>query len=437
MTAPEDIREKVRQRYAAAATRSAAGDHEQARAPETACCAAAPVGTTDDQGRVVFGAELYGPDAAQGAPDQAVAASLGCGVPTAVADLHPGEVVLDLGSGAGADVLISARRVAPGGRVIGLDMTSEMLELARRNATEAGVDNVQFLQGYLEDVPLPDASVDVVISNCVINLAADKNVVLAEAARVLRPGGRLAFSDVIADEGMDETTRADMAQWTGCIAGALTQQAFTDALTGAGFTDIEICLTHRVHAHAQAAIIRACHRREPNRPDLDAAGTTPARDHPQDHRSQRNTMTNTIEVFDPAMCCSTGVCGPSVDPELARFEADLRWLSTQGANVTRYNLASEPGEFAGRPLVDAMLKSGGQDVLPIVLVEGKLAFSGTRPSRTELAAPLGIEVPMVGADLLAPAENACCTPTEQATTGCCAPADQGGAPQGAGSGRCC
>ena len=279
LSSAQDIRETVRQRYAKAATRPAAGDHERALAVETSCCGGAPVATTDqrtlavetrccggapvattdEQGREVFGAELYGPDAAQGAPAAAVAASLGCGVPTAVADLHPGEIVLDLGSGAGADVLISARRVAPGGRAIGLDMTVEMLELARRHATDAGVDNVEFVQGYLEDIPLPDDSVDVVISNCVLNLAADKNLVLVEAARVLRTGGRLAFSDVIADEGMDETTKADMAQWTGCIAGALTHTEFTDALTAAGFTDIEIRPTHRVHTHAQAAIIRATH----------------------------------------------------------------------------------------------------------------------------------------------------------------------------------
>lgn len=145
----------------------------------------------------------------------------------------------------------------------------------------------------------------------------------------------------------------------------------------------------------------------------------------------------TVEVFDPAMCCSTGVCGPSVDPELARFEADLRWLAAQGADVTRYNLAQEPGAFAGRPVVAAMLQSGGEDVLPIVLVDGKVRFSGTRPSRADLAAPLGIEVPVVGADLLAPAGDACCTPAEKATTGCCAPAEQAGEPQTAGSGGCC
>jgi len=254
LSSAEDVRETVRQRYAKAATLSAAA--EQALVVETSCCGGAPVATTDEPGREVFGAELYGSEA-EGAPDAAVAASLGCGVPTAVADLHPGEVVLDLGSGAGADVLISARRVAPGGWAIGLDMTTEMLELARRNAADAGVDNVEFVQGYLEDIPLPGDSVDVVISNCVLNLAADKNVVLAETARVLRPGGRLAFSDVIADEGMDETTKADMTEWTGCIAGALTQTEFTDALTTAGFSDIEIRPTHRVHTHAQAAIIRA------------------------------------------------------------------------------------------------------------------------------------------------------------------------------------
>ena len=145
----------------------------------------------------------------------------------------------------------------------------------------------------------------------------------------------------------------------------------------------------------------------------------------------------TVEVFDPAMCCSTGVCGPTVDPELARFEADLRWLATQGAKVTRYNLAQEPGEFVGRPVVAAMLASGGEDALPIVLVDGKVRFSGTWPSRADLAAPLGIKVPVVGADLLAPAGDACCTPTEKATTGCCGSAEQTREPQPPGSGRCC
>jgi ubiquinone/menaquinone biosynthesis C-methylase UbiE len=174
-----------------------------------------------------------------------------------VADLREGETVLDLGSGAGADVLISARRVGPTGKAIGLDMTDEMLDLARTNAAEAGVENVEFVKGYLEDMPLADATVDVVISNCVINLSADKPTVIGEAARVLRPGGRLAVSDVIADRDMDQATKADMAAWTGCVAGALTETEFRAALEGAGFEEIEIVPTHRVHEHASSAIIRA------------------------------------------------------------------------------------------------------------------------------------------------------------------------------------
>lgn len=251
------IRDTVRARYAAAASQAAAGHDQRATEGEGSCCGDGPVTVTDPQGRVVFGAELYDASAVHGATPSALAASMGCGMPTAVADLHPGETVLDLGSGAGADVLISARRVAPGGRVIGLDMTPEMLDLARRNAADAGIFNVEFVQGYLEDIPLPDASVDVVLSNCVINLAADKHVVLREAARVLRPGGRFAVSDVVADPDMDEATRNDMALWTGCIAGALTREEFGEALSRAGLSDVDIRDTHRVHPHASAAIIRA------------------------------------------------------------------------------------------------------------------------------------------------------------------------------------
>jgi arsenite methyltransferase len=184
-------------------------------------------------------------------------ASCGCGMPTAVADLHEGETVLDLGSGAGADVLISARRVGPSGKAIGLDMTDEMLELAQANAREAGIANAEFVKGYIEELPLPDASVDVIISNCVINLSADKQRVIAESARVLRPGGRFAVSDVVADEDMDSETRSDMAAWTGCIAGALTRRQFEETLRAAGLVDVEVRETHRVHEHASSAVVRA------------------------------------------------------------------------------------------------------------------------------------------------------------------------------------
>jgi arsenite methyltransferase len=259
LTTPKrDIRERVRERYAAAAMSTATGGCCGPRAGEAGC---GPT-TVDRHGGEVFGATLY-EEEADGAPKAAVNASLGCGVPTAVADLREGDTVLDLGSGAGADVLIAARRVGPAGRAIGLDMTDEMLDLARANAREAGADNVEFLKGYIEDIPLADASVDAVISNCVINLSADKRRVLAEAARVLRPGGRFAVSDVIADPDMDEATRADMQQWTGCVAGALTRAEFEQALADAGLTDVELRETHRVHEHATAAIIRA---RKPDEP---------------------------------------------------------------------------------------------------------------------------------------------------------------------------
>jgi SAM-dependent methyltransferase len=243
----EQVREEVRARYAAAARAGGAGS-----------CGCGPnVSMTDEHGSQVFGSTLYEDEQTDGVTASAIGASLGCGVPTAVAELREGETVLDLGSGAGADVLISARRVGPTGKAIGLDMTDEMLDLARRNATEAGIDNVEFLKGYLEALPLADASVDVVISNCVINLSADKNAVIGEAARVLRPGGRFAVSDVIADPNMDATTRADMTAWTGCIAGALTENEFRAALERAGFESIEIRETHRVHEHAASAIVRA------------------------------------------------------------------------------------------------------------------------------------------------------------------------------------
>jgi len=245
---PGELRERVRERYAAAATQIATTD------PAAGCCA--PSGTFDGADEV-FGAALYALGDRDRVPDAALLASLGCGNPTAVADLHEGETVLDLGSGGGIDVLLSARRVGPTGMAHGLDMTDEMLALARENARRAGVENVAFHKGYIEAIPLPDASVDVVISNCVINLSADKPRVLHEVARVLRPGGRLAVSDVIADEDMDEETRIDMQAYTGCIAGALTRAEFEDALEDAGLTDIEITPTHRVHDAAGAAIVRA------------------------------------------------------------------------------------------------------------------------------------------------------------------------------------
>ena len=244
----EEIREAVRTRYAAAAESVTVED-------AASCCGTATV-LSDDEAQV-FGAGLYDEGERGELPDTATMASLGCGNPTAVAELGAGETVLDLGSGGGIDVLLSAKRVGPTGKAYGVDMTDEMLALARENQRKAGVQNVEWLRGEIEAIPLPAESVDVVISNCVINLSGDKPRVLAEAARVLRPGGRFAVSDVIADEDMDEATRADIAQWTSCIAGALTRREFEQTLLDAGLEDVEITETHRVHDCAGSAIIRA------------------------------------------------------------------------------------------------------------------------------------------------------------------------------------
>jgi arsenite methyltransferase len=236
----DDIRDLVRDRYADLAQRATGGAQ---------CC-------TPEE-RAAFGVERYTEDDRGELPDAAGLASLGCGNPTAVADLHPGEAVLDLGSGGGIDVLLSAKRVGPSGIAYGLDMTDEMLDLAHKNSEEAGITNVRWLKGFLEDIPLPDESVDVVISNCVINLSPDKAKVLEEASRVLKPDGRFAVTDVLADRDMADEIRGDLTQWAGCIAGALTRAEYEGLLEGAGLSGIDIQETHRVHPHAGSAIIRA------------------------------------------------------------------------------------------------------------------------------------------------------------------------------------
>jgi arsenite methyltransferase len=263
----DQIREVVRERYAEAASATSAGGSACCGSGQSSCgCGPAPLG---ENPREVFGAELYPDEEREALPDAAKLASLGCGNPTAVADLHEGEVVLDLGSGGGIDVLLSARRVGPTGKAYGLDMTDEMVELARQNQQQAGIENAEFRVGTIEDIPLPDDSVDVIISNCVINLSGDKPRVFREAARVLRPGGRFAVTDVVADAHMTEVTRHDMQAWTGCIAGALTPDDFRRGLSQAGLEEIEIEETHRVHEHARSAIIRA---RRPGRGPVSRAG---------------------------------------------------------------------------------------------------------------------------------------------------------------------
>jgi arsenite methyltransferase len=260
---PASLHEAVRARYAEAAIAVAtAKGPEDAWANSAAlaqeccdsdCCGGASAETT----QATYGIQLYEPGETAGLPEAAVLASLGCGNPFGVADLRPGETVLDLGSGGGIDVLLSARRVGPTGRAIGVDMTDEMLALAERNRAEAGATNVEFVKGTIEALPLADASVDVVISNCVINLAADKAAVLREIARVLRPGGRIGISDVVADDTLGPDERAERGSYVGCIAGALSFREYRDGLRDAGLSDIEIRPTHTVADGMHSALIRA------------------------------------------------------------------------------------------------------------------------------------------------------------------------------------
>jgi SAM-dependent methyltransferase len=244
-------KQAVRDRYASAALQFLEGDTGGCCGPD---CSSPDTAKADQTG---FGASVYEALDAEQLPDTAALASLGCGNPFAVAELVAGETVLDLGSGAGLDVMLSARRVGPTGMAYGLDMTDEMLELARRNQAEARIANVEFLKGDIENIPLPDGSVDVIISNCVINLSVDKPQVLRDAHRVLVPGGRFAVSDVVTLREFTPEEKADMASWTGCIAGALTSAEYESGLAAAGFSNITVEATHDLGPDVVSAIIRA------------------------------------------------------------------------------------------------------------------------------------------------------------------------------------
>ncbi|MGQ0849201.1 MAG: arsenite methyltransferase [Actinomycetota bacterium] len=245
------LREEVRRRYAASAMAVGSG----CCGADTGCGPAKPDQEEDD-----MTGGLYSSTELAEIPTGAADGSLGCGNPTAVTELREGESVLDLGSGGGIDVLLSARRVGPTGHVYGLDMTEEMLDLARRNAVEAGTSNVEFLKGYIEDIPLADASVDVIISNCVINLSADKPAVFADMHRVLRREGRIGISDIVADDRLSADQRAERGSWVGCIAGALSMTEYRAGLAGAGFADISFTPTHEVAEGLHSMIIRAVKR---------------------------------------------------------------------------------------------------------------------------------------------------------------------------------
>ena len=261
-TTADELREEVRRRYAESA-RAVTESSNGCGCGSGACCA-------DEQAaaETKFGELLYDADQRGELPDAAVLASLGCGNPTAVAELREGETVLDLGSGGGIDVILSAKRVGPSGTAYGLDMTDEMLALAQRNVREAGVTNVHFLKGVIEQIPLPADAVDVVISNCVINLSVDKPAVLTEIARVLKPGGRMGVSDIVAEDRLSPEDRAERGSYVGCIAGALSKGEYEAGLEAAGFEQISVEFTHQVADGMHGAIVKAVKTSEPERKGL-------------------------------------------------------------------------------------------------------------------------------------------------------------------------
>jgi arsenite methyltransferase len=261
-TSADELREEVRRRYAESARAVTEGDRADCGCGTGSCCADGE----SDAGR--FGETLYDAEQRGELPEAATLASLGCGNPTAVAELREGEMVLDLGSGGGIDVILSAKRVEPSGIAYGLDMTDEMLALAQKNAADAGVRNVHFLKGVIEQIPLPAQSVDVVISNCVINLSVDKPAALTEIARVLKPGGRIGISDVVAEDHLTAEQRAERGSYVGCIAGALSKGEYEAGLRAAGFEQVSVDFTHRVADGMHGAIVKAVKTSEPERKGL-------------------------------------------------------------------------------------------------------------------------------------------------------------------------
>jgi SAM-dependent methyltransferase len=317
---------------------------------------------------------------------------LGCGNPVAIASLRPGQVVLDLGSGAGFDAFLAAREVGPTGRVIGVDMTSEMVSKARANARSGGFAQVEFRLGEIEALPVADATVDVIISNCVINLCPDKRPVYREAFRVLKPGGRIVVSDVVAREELSDEVKKDLALYSGCLSGATLVTELEKILAEAGFVDVEI----RAKGNSDEVIAsweakrgfedkvfaaevtakkpggKCCSGSE------DGAGKTQP---PAGDRS--SSPMKTMQVYDPPLCCSTGVCGPNVDPVLPRIAGLLARLAKAGVKVERYNLAQQPLAFVQNPKVKALLDTGGVEVLPVVFVDGALFLKGAYPGEKQ------------------------------------------------------
>ena len=390
----EAVRQKVREGYG-----KIAGSSGSCCGPTPTCCGSTPV-ASDDLAKHIG----YTPEELASLPEGANM-GLSCGNPNALAALQPGEVVLDLGAGGGFDVFIAGRKVGANGRAIGVDMTPEMLAKARKNIAtyreRTGLDNVEFRLGEIEHLPMADASVDVVISNCVINLSPDKPQVWREIARVLKPGGRVAVSDLALLKPLPPAVAESVEALVGCVAGAVlvseTEHMAKEAGLGNivlksksgyidGMVDWQDPLYQKIMAHLPpgtkpsdyvTSLEISAHKPAPS--------AAPSRQHPSALKAGRK-----LEVYDPAMCCSTGVCGPSVDPVLVRFAADVKWLQGQGVEVQRFNLAQNPAAFVENEQVKQALTEKGEAALPLLLVDGRVLASGQYPERGQLAAALGV-----------------------------------------------
>lgn len=407
----ESVVEQVRAKYAAVASSGLSNDHAGVAAVAAA-----------------FG---YTPEELAGLPAEANM-GLSCGNPTATAGLRSGEVVVDLGCGGGIDVLLAAKKVGPTGKAIGIDMTPEMIGRANLNAIRAGVTNVEFHLARMESMPVPDGSADCVISNCVINLVPDKPAVFREMFRVLKPGGRVAVSDIALKRELPDDLGRSVAAYVGCVAGAIPVAEYERMLTNAGFDAVRVIDAGKdLNAYAKVDEGSACCGSGAPAPELHAELATllgrfdvneyaasvrvfavkPVTGETTFSPSQETTMA-TLQVFDKPMCCSTGICGPKVDPVLPTFAADLAWLKDQGVSVERYNLAQQPQAFVAHDDVKQAL--GDEHALPLIRVNGHIVCKGAYPSRQMLAAWSGVSVVASLPVSEAVAGGSCC-----GSTGCC------------------
>ena len=390
---PEAVRKIVRTGYS-----QIAQDGSERRGGGKGCCGASPAETEKLAEHIGYSREELA-----GLPDGANM-GLSCGNPNTRAALKPGEVVLDLGSGGGFDMFIAGGKIGSTGRAIGVDMTPDMLSKARKNIEayrqKSGLNNVEFRLGEIEHLPVADASVDAVISNCVINLSPDKPQVWHEIVRVLKPGGRVAVSDLALLKPLPSAIEQMVEALVGCVAGAALVSETQRMAEAAGLVDVVLKpkanyvdgmvdwqdpLYQKITAHLPAGAKPSDYITSlevtARKPEQGSAASVPV---------GVSKPAAKLEVFDPAMCCSTGVCGPSVDPKLAQFSADLDWLKSQGVAVERHNLAQTPAAFAANATVKSALDKHGTDCLPLVLVDGSIASVGSYPTRVELAAWAGL-----------------------------------------------